>query len=187
MKEQQRALILLGSNIERERNIPQAIEQLSSHPHLQVLASSGIYESDAVGGSGPQPTFSNSAVLMSTDLKTTPLRRALREIESAMGRVRSADKYAPRPIDLDIVLYDNSVDAVGGSSLPDPDLLRFAHVAVPCAEIAPQWVHPETGQTLLDISKGVDSRSLHLISGAIQPISDPLIQQAERLTTGDIK
>lgn len=182
-----RALILLGSNIEREHNIPQALQRLSSHPALRFLASSGVYESAAVGGSRPQPIFSNSAVLIETAQNPTALRHTLRAIEAALGRVRTADKYAPRPIDLDIVLYDDFVGDVEGSRLPDPELLRFAHIAVPCAEIAPHWVHPVTGQTLQEISTGVDSRSLHPISGAHQQIGDPIICQPECLALGETK
>lgn len=70
-----------------------------------------------------------------------------------MGRVRSEDKYAPRPIDLDIVLFENYIGEIAGSAIPDPDLLRFAHVAVPCAEAAPDWIHPLTGQTLATIGQ----------------------------------
>jgi 2-amino-4-hydroxy-6-hydroxymethyldihydropteridine diphosphokinase len=182
-----RALILLGSNIDRERNIPQAVQMLSSHPALRLLASSDLYESAAVGGTGPQPRFSNSAALVETGLAPAALRDTLREIEAALGRVRIADKYAPRPIDLDIVLYDSFVGDVAESRIPDPDLLRFAHIAVPCAEIAPDWVHPATGQTLQEISTGVDSGSLHSISGTRQHNGDPISRQAERLVYGDLK
>jgi len=180
-----RAMILLGSNIQRERNIPQALQQLASHPALRLLASSGIYESAAVGGNGPQPIFSNSAALIETQLEPVALRQALREIEAALGRVRSADKYAPRPIDLDIVLYDRFVGDIEGSSVPDPELLCFAHIAVPCAEIAPHWVHPLTGKTLYEISTGVDRRSLLYINGARQPSSAPISHQTVRLAHGE--
>lgn len=182
-----RAMILLGSNIQRERNIPQAVQMLAGHPALRLLASSGIYESAAVGGSGPQPIFSNSAALIETQLDPAALRHTLREIETALGRVRSADKYAPRPIDLDIVLYDRFVGTIEGSRIPDPELLCFAHIAVPCAEIAPHWVHPLTGQTLYEISTGVDSRSLLYISGARRPNSAPISHQPVRLAHGEIK
>lgn len=181
-----RAMILLGSNIQRERNIPQAVQLLASRPALRLLTSSGIYESAAVGGSGPQPLFSNSAALIETQLDPAALRHSLREIEAALGRVRSADKYAPRPIDMDIVLYGDFVGEVEGNSLPDPELLRFAHIAVPCAEIAPHWVHPLTGQTLYEISTGVDSRSLLYISGARQTSSAPISHQTVRLAHGEI-
>lgn len=159
-----RALVLLGSNIDRERNIPLAIQRLANHPKLLPLAVSRVYESAAIGGNRPQPRFSNCAALVETALTPQELRGHLRALEAEAGRVRTADKYAPRPIDLDIVLFDDLVGNVDGSLVPDPDLLRFAHVAVPCGEIAPDWKHPQTGQTLEIIANGVDSRSLHPIN-----------------------
>lgn len=158
------ALILLGSNILRERNIPLAVQQLAIQPGLHLLKTSSVYESAAVGGSAPQPPFSNCAALVETTLTPQALRRTLRAIEKGMGRVRTADKFAPRPIDLDIVLYDDFAGVVEGSHIPDPDLLRHAHVAVPCAQIAPEWIHPTTGQSLNAISQGVNNSLLRPIN-----------------------
>jgi 2-amino-4-hydroxy-6-hydroxymethyldihydropteridine diphosphokinase len=158
-----RALILLGSNVDRDHNIPAALKRLAAHADVCLLAVSHQYESAAVGGSGPQPRFSNSSVLLETHRDPAALRQLLRTIEAAMGRVRSVDKYASRQIDLDIVLYDSFVGDIEGSAIPDPDLLRFAHIAIPCAEISPEWVHPITGQSLMEISNGVDRTTLHLI------------------------
>ncbi|MBI3959982.1 MAG: 2-amino-4-hydroxy-6-hydroxymethyldihydropteridine diphosphokinase [Chloroflexi bacterium] len=159
-RESHRALILLGSNMDRKRNIPLALEKLANHSSLRLDATSSIYESAAVGGSGAQPLFSNGAALVETKLDPAALRQTLRSIEAALGRVRSADKYAPRPIDLDIVLFDNFVGEVEGSPIPDPDLLRFAHVAAPCAEIAPEWMHPTSAETLQIISARIGSAGL---------------------------
>ncbi len=69
-----------------------------------------------------------------------------------MGRVRTADKFAPRPIDLDIAFYGDRVLEVAGKVIPDPDVLRFAHVAAPLADVAGDWIHPQTGQTLAEIA-----------------------------------
>lgn len=153
-------IILLGSNIDRERNIPEALRRLAAHPGLDLKASSRVYTTEPVGGTGPQPVFANAAVLVKTPLPPGALRQVLRTIEAEMGRVRTADKFAPRPIDLDIVLYDNFVGDVEGSPIPDPDLLRHPHVAVPCAEIAPHRLHPVTGQTLAEICAGLDRSSV---------------------------
>jgi 7,8-dihydro-6-hydroxymethylpterin-pyrophosphokinase len=84
----------------------------------------------------------------------------LYEIEQALGRVRSADKSAPRTIDLDITLFDDQVLELGQRHVPDPDLLRHPHIAVPMADLAPQYVHPETGQTLKEIAEGLPSAGL---------------------------
>jgi 2-amino-4-hydroxy-6-hydroxymethyldihydropteridine diphosphokinase len=150
------ALILLGSNIDRQRNLPAAIERLRADDGIDVVAVSSVYESEAVGGKGPQPIFANAAVEVQTALSAYELRLRLRQIEADMGRQRSEDKYAPRPIDLDIVLFDDMVAEVEGSIIPDPDIERFAHVAVPLAEIAPDRCHPVSGRTLHAISEDLD-------------------------------
>jgi 2-amino-4-hydroxy-6-hydroxymethyldihydropteridine diphosphokinase len=155
------ALILLGSNIDRQRNLPAAIERLRADDGIDVVAVSSVYESEAVGGKGPQPIFANAAVEVQTALSAHELRRRLRQIEADMGRRRSQDKYAPRPIDLDIALFDDLVADVDGSIIPDPDIERFPHVTVPLAEIAPQRRHPISGRTLRAISEELDQSTLH--------------------------
>jgi 2-amino-4-hydroxy-6-hydroxymethyldihydropteridine diphosphokinase len=164
---QHRALILLGSNINRYQNLPAAIHRLVNDPDLVVDRVSGVYESAAVGGEGEQPIFSNAAVAAWTDLMPAVLRQRLRSIETAMGRVRVADKFAPRPIDLDIALYDDLIANVDGSEIPDPDIERHAHVALPLAEIAPNVIHPINGRTLRSIVETLDCSHLHLISPSI--------------------
>lgn len=158
------ALILLGSNIDRHRNLPTAIERLCHHPALQVEAVSSIYESGAVGGTGEQPCFSNAALRLRTTLAPVQLRQLLRQIEAEMGRVRSEDKYAPRPIDLDIVLLGNLVTNIAGTTIPDPDLERFPHIAIPIAEIAPEWRHPLNGRSLHEISMQMEQSGLRMIA-----------------------
>lgn len=162
-----RVLILLGSNIDRHRNLPAAIHRLRNDPNLVVDAVSGIYESEAVGGQGAQPVFSNAAAAAWTDLTPAALRQRLRQIEAEMGRVRVADKFAPRPIDLDIALYDDLVTSVDGSEIPDPDIERHAHVARPLAEVAPDIVHPASGRSLRSIADALDCSHLRLISPSV--------------------
>lgn len=148
-------LITLGSNINREQNVVEALARLEQQPDLEVLAVSPVYVTPAVGADGrraAQPAFSNAAICIETELDPFTLRGKLRALEAAMGRVRTADKFAPRPIDLDIAFYGDRVLEVAGKVIPDPDVLRFAHVAVPLADIAGDWVHPQTGQTLADIA-----------------------------------
>jgi 2-amino-4-hydroxy-6-hydroxymethyldihydropteridine diphosphokinase len=164
---QHHVLILLGSNINRHQNLPAAIHRLVDEPDLVVDRVSGVYESAAVGGQGEQPIFSNAAVAVWTDLTPEQLRRRLREIEADLGRVRVGDKFAPRLIDLDIALYDDLIANVDGSEIPDPDIERHAHVALPLAEIAPNVIHPINGRTLRSIVETLDCSHLHLISPSI--------------------
>lgn len=148
-------LITLGSNINREQNVVEALARLEQQPDLEILAVSPVYVTQAVGADGKaaaQPAFSNAAICAETELDPFTLRSKLRALEAAMGRVRTADKFAPRPIDLDIAFYGDHVLEVAGKVIPDPDVLRFAHVAAPLADIAGDWIHPQTGQTLAEIA-----------------------------------
>ncbi|WP_298981940.1 2-amino-4-hydroxy-6-hydroxymethyldihydropteridine diphosphokinase [Caldilinea sp.] len=156
-------LITLGSNIDRERNIQRALAELERHPRLRVLAVSPVYVTPALGADGQpsgQADFANAAVRAETDLEPAALRQALRAIESTMGRVRTQDKFAPRPIDLDLAFYGREIIETEGRPLPDPDVLRFAHVAVPLADVAGEWVHPQTGQTLAEIAAALTNQKV---------------------------
>lgn len=148
-------LITLGSNIDREQNIDEAIAQLEQSSALRILAVSPVYVTPAVGPDGErtaQAAFSNAAIRAETGLDPTALRDALRTLEAAMGRVRTSDKFVPRPIDLDIAFYGEEMTEVAGKTIPDGDVLRFAHVATPLADVAGGWVYPQTGQTLAEIA-----------------------------------
>lgn len=147
-------LVAVGSNIERERNLPLAIARLRRHPDIRLIAVSRIYESPAAGVAAPQPAYYNAAVRIETELAPAALKVVLLDIEAALGRVRTADKCAPRPIDLDIALYGDRILDLNGRHIPDPDILRRPFVAVPLADLAPDWVHPEVGLTLRRIAAG---------------------------------
>jgi 2-amino-4-hydroxy-6-hydroxymethyldihydropteridine diphosphokinase len=145
-------LITLGSNIDPAVNLARAIALLAGR--LAVRAVSPVYETaPAAGASGP--AFLNAAVLVDTDLPPAALKfEVLRAIEADLGRVRVADKNAPRTIDLDLALYGDRVidDPAGGLVIPDPDILRWLHVALPLADLAPDFVHPVDGRTLGEIA-----------------------------------
>ncbi len=146
-------LITLGSNIVPETNLPRAVRLLSER--VIVRAVSRVYQTaprDAQGKiTTAQGYFLNAAAWIETDLPPAVLKaEVLRGIEAALGRVRTADKFAPRPIDLDLTIYGDQVidDPAARLTLPDPDLLTRAHVALPLADLAPDFVHPITGTTL---------------------------------------
>lgn len=137
-----RVFVLLGSNINKEVNLPTAVSLLRQQ--CQVVAVSAIYETVPVGLK-EQPNFWNTAVLLTTPLTASQLKtQVLTPIEQQLGRQRTADKNAPRTIDLDIVLFNNQV--------LDKDLLKFPHVAIPIAELAPDRLHPETAESFSTIS-----------------------------------
>lgn len=138
--------------------MPRAIELLREL--CMVTAVSPIYETEPVGLLN-QPHFWNAAVLIQTDLTAGEIKQQIiGPIETKLKRVRRADKNAPRTIDADIVLFNNAVfeyDGGNGRSrpIPDPDLSKFAHIAVPVADLLPDFPHPETGEPLGELAKRV--------------------------------
>jgi 2-amino-4-hydroxy-6-hydroxymethyldihydropteridine diphosphokinase len=151
------AYLSLGSNIRPECNLPAAVAQLAQFGQVQAVST--VWETLPVGFSD-QPDFLNAAVLIETDLSAVALREeAIAAIEVALGRVRTANKNAPRTIDIDIMLFNREVIQLKGRHIPDPEVLERPFVAVPLAEIAPDYVHPETGQTLREIARQFDPMS----------------------------
>ncbi len=156
------AIVAMGSNIEKERNLADAIRLLRRAPHITVQKVSGIYESPSVGGPDDAPEFFNAAALICTELAPLDLRAALRAIESELGRVRTDDPDAPRTIDLDIAYYGDVELDMDGWVIPDPQAGTAAHVAIPIAEVAPDWVHPSDGRTTKEIAEQTDPGEVRL-------------------------
>ena len=145
------AYLSLGSNIEPEHNLPEAVTKLNRFG--RVKAASSVWQTAAVGYT-QQPDFLNAAVLLETELSATVLRqRAITQIENSLGRVRTKNKNGPRPIDIDIMLFNHDVLTIGNRRIPDPELLERSFVAIPMAEIAPDYVHPEIKVTLAEIAR----------------------------------
>ena len=159
--------LLLGSNIDKETNLPRAIALLQTW--AEVTAVSPTYETPPVGLLG-QESFYNAVVCLRTPLRPAAIKRELiGRLEQTLHRVRQADKNAPRTIDADILLFNDEVLEYDGRLIPDPDLLRFAHAAVPLAALAPTLPHPQTGEPMADIAarlaKEVDGLRLVQPSG----------------------
>jgi 2-amino-4-hydroxy-6-hydroxymethyldihydropteridine diphosphokinase len=129
--------ISLGSNIRPEQNLPRAMRMLNKFG--QVVASSSIWETVPVGTVGP--SFLNAVVLLQANYPHTILKSlVLRRIEIEMGRIRTLNKFAPRPIDLDILIADGQIIESG--------IWYRAHLAVPLAELLPDLHHPQWGKRL---------------------------------------
>jgi 2-amino-4-hydroxy-6-hydroxymethyldihydropteridine diphosphokinase len=137
-----RAYLCLGSNIRPAENIRAAVRLLRSRAH--VLALSTCWETQAVGSDGQPgtaPNFLNIAACIATPLEPGALKEQLiAPIEQALGRVRSADKYAPRTIDLDICVFDDQ--------LLDRGLWKRSYLALTLAELLPELRDPGSGETL---------------------------------------
>jgi len=91
-------------------------------------------------------------VLLEVDLSPDELRTELHKIEADLGRVRTRDKYAPRTIDLDLSLFGDRVLSGSDYQIPDPEITRLAHLAIPLAELAPEFRHPSLDETLRQIA-----------------------------------
>ena len=129
--------LLLGSNIQPEKNIRAALGRLRNQ--VSIKAISPVWETPAVGSVGPD--FLNLVVYISTQFSQEDLKyQVLRKLETRLGRVRSADKNAPRPIDLDILIYDNH-------SL-EPNIWLQAHIVCPLSGLLPDLVDPNTGSRM---------------------------------------
>ncbi len=135
------ACILLGSNIEPEANIPQAVCLLREK--VSVLRVSSAWESASVECC--YPDYINLAVLVKTSLYAEELKQqVLRPLEARMGRIRTEDINAPRPIDFDIILFDGV--------LMDPNLWEHVHRAMPVSELFPDYPS-NGGETLLQVAR----------------------------------
>lgn len=138
----------LGSNIEREANLCAGMQRLQQDFGNVVF--SHVYETPAAGFVG-EPFF-NLAAGLTTALTPTELKDYLRELEQAHGRVRGEEKFSSRTLDIDLLLYDdwNLQPAI---NLPHHDILSYAFVLFPLAEIAPTVMHPVLQRPISEIAR----------------------------------
>lgn len=133
-----RVYLGLGSNIDREHNLRGGVARLrESFPGLRL---STVYESEAVGFDGAP--FFNLVAEIDTTMTVGALAARLREIESEYGRVRGEKKFASRTLDIDILTYGDLAGEVDGIMLPRDEILKYAFVLQPLAELAPDVLHP---------------------------------------------
>ncbi len=152
-----RMFVLLGSNIEPQRNLARAVTELGAR--YIVVAVSRTYRTAPVGDPD-QPDFWNLAAELECALPPEEVQAGLREIESRLGRTRDPRRPSgPRTADLDLVLVPGVVGRVGGLDLPSPLVEREAFVAVPLAELAPELPHPVSGVALGALARAAVERS----------------------------
>lgn len=142
------AYIALGANLgDRRANIESALEKLRQTPNLTLQKISTLIENAAMGGPADSPPFLNGAAEIQTTLSAAQLLTRLLEIEKEIGRVRR-EKWGPRLIDLDLLLYDNQIISEPNLTLPHPLLHVRRFVLEPLAQIAPELVHPVLHKTI---------------------------------------
>ena len=137
------AFVAAGSNIRPRAHLRQAIAALAAaYPGLRV---SRAYANAALGFDGDD--FINLVAGFETDEPLTKVLERLKAVEAACGREHGAKKWAPRTLDLDLLLYGDLVGQFPGATLPRADLAERAYVLGPLAELAPQRRHPVIGAT----------------------------------------
>jgi len=145
------AFISLGSNIKPAHYLPAAIQELNQIG--SVISVSRVWESKPVGDLD-QDNFMNAAVLLKTSLTASDLKNStLRTIEDKLDRRRDPNnKNAARTIDLDLALFNRDILELDDRSIPDPDILMRPFVALPLAELDPDYIHPVAKCTLSEIA-----------------------------------
>lgn len=134
----------LGSNIDAENNLRLAIRELRRR--FGDLTVSPVYRSAPVGFDGPD--FLNLVVALATDADPLQLLEQIERIHEMAGRSRGPDKFGSRPLDIDLLLYGDTVEREPPLRLPRPDVLEYGFVLRPLADIAPDLLHPLTGRTV---------------------------------------
>jgi 2-amino-4-hydroxy-6-hydroxymethyldihydropteridine diphosphokinase len=145
----------LGSNIDAEKNLRLAVTELRRL--FGEVAVSPVYRSAALGFEGPD--FLNLVVALGTEMSPLELIEHIERIHAMAGRKRGPDRYSSRPLDIDLLLYGNTVDPEPPLRLPRRDILEHSFVLRPLADIAPDAVHPVTGRTIGDHWREVDRGS----------------------------
>ena len=146
--------IALGSNLGDSKQIlNQALDLLSQISGIELISHSSWYETVPVGP--PQPNYVNGCATLETELLPENLLKILLKIEQQFGRIRQ-ERWGPRILDLDILLYDDLILEMQNLTIPHPRMNERAFVLVPLAEIAPHWIEPLSGQTILQLSQAID-------------------------------
>jgi len=139
--------VSLGSNVDRQKNIIRAVRAMRSV--FGELRLSPVYNSAAVGFEGDE--FLNLVVGFETDKPVQQIVAGFRQIEDDLGRDRSQPRYSPRPIDLDILIYDNLILDESGIQIPRREILKSSFVLKPLQDLIPDYLHPECGASFSDL------------------------------------
>ena len=142
-----RAYLSLGSNIDAAANLASVTAALRAR--FGEVRVSPVYRTAAVGFDGAD--FLNAAAVIETSLAPADLLAALQQIETRLGRTRD-ERWGPRTIDLDLLLYDEAIVDTPKLTVPHPRLHERAFVLVPAAEIAPAMRHPQRGQSIAQLA-----------------------------------
>ena len=146
--------IALGSNLgDSVAILESALKILAQTPGISLQAQSGWYQTKAVGP--PQPDYLNGCAILQTQMSPPQLLETLLGIEAKFGRLRR-ERWGPRTLDLDLLLFDDIILDTDTLQLPHPRMRERAFVLVPLAEIAPDWIEPVSGIAIAELLRTVD-------------------------------
>lgn len=150
------AYLSTGSNLgNREQALATAGELINRYCG-NIIKTSSLYET-AAWGKTDQPSFLNQALTIKTSLNAEQLMRCILKIEKQMGRVRK-EKYGPRLIDIDILLFNSEIHDYNFLKLPHPEMQNRRFALLPLAEIAPDVVHPVFNKTISELLNGCEDK-----------------------------
>ena len=153
-----RAYVGLGSNLgDRAAYLLLGLSALSRLPETRLLRLSPVYETDPVGP--PQPPYLNMVAELETELSPKGLLAEMLRVEKALGRERR-ERWGPRTLDLDLLLYGDLVLEEAGLSVPHPSLHERAFVLVPLLDLLPEGRHPLLGQSFAELLASLDASSV---------------------------
>lgn len=155
------AYLSLGSNVgDREKHLARARERLNSEG-LRILRASALYETEP-RDVPDQPWFLNQVVEIETRLLPKQLLEQTQKIERALGRVRTWAK-GPRTIDIDILLYGDTIVSTPGLEIPHERMADRRFVLEPLSELAPELRHPRTGATVSEMLARVKNQKVERV------------------------
>jgi 2-amino-4-hydroxy-6-hydroxymethyldihydropteridine diphosphokinase len=159
-----RVYIGIGSNIERDANVRAAV--LILHKRFSSVVLSSVYESRPIGFEGEN--FYNLVAAFDTNESPEAIVAILHDIERQLGRKRSTSRFAPRTIDLDLLLYGDLVRDDAALRVPRPEITEYACVLRPLAELAPEARHPRNGETFATLWTRFDKTAQPLSPVALE-------------------
>lgn len=152
------AFLAFGSNLgDRERNIAEALANVAGFATIEAVSS--LYETDPVPPD--QPAYLNAVCRLSTRIEPGPLLQRLKTVERQIGR-RGGKRWGPRPIDLDLLLYDAVTIEQPDFRLPHEGLAERSFVLVPLADVGAGVLHPVLAMTVSDIAQSTDRSGVRM-------------------------
>jgi len=152
----------IGSNLDNPvMQIYEAVDRLKAIPGVTVKKLSSLYESSPMGPQD-QPDFINAVVAIETNLSAEELFTFLKRIEGVQGRKQTDERWGPRPIDLDILLFGDEMIETAQLTIPHPGLKLREFVVYPLIEVAPHLILP-TGESMALVKAQCPKRNLRIV------------------------